>query len=33
VAGKTITRLVPADQVAAYRQYIDDDRQLRELNR
>jgi|SRR6266536_3414651 uncharacterized protein DUF6788 len=31
VAGKTITRLVPDDQVADYRQWIDNDRRLREL--
>jgi hypothetical protein len=31
VAGKTITRLVPDEQVADYRQWIDNDRRLREL--
>jgi Family of unknown function (DUF6788) len=31
VAGKTITRLVPHDRVADYRQWIDNDRRLREL--
>jgi hypothetical protein len=31
VAGKTITRLVPDDQVADYRQWLDNDRRLREL--
>jgi uncharacterized protein DUF6788 len=31
VAGKTITRLVPDDQVADYRQWIDNDRRLRAL--
>ena len=31
LAGKTITRLVPDDQVASYRQWIDNDRRLREL--
>ena len=31
VAGKTITRLLPDEQVADYRQWIDNDRRLREL--
>src|SRR5262249_53539184 len=31
VAGKTIPRLVPEEQVADYRQWIDNDRRLREL--
>jgi uncharacterized protein DUF6788 len=31
VAGKTITRLVPDEQVADYRQWIDNDRRLRDL--
>jgi hypothetical protein len=31
VAGKTITRLVPDEKVADYRQWIDNDRRLREL--
>jgi uncharacterized protein DUF6788 len=31
VAGKTITRLVPDEQVADYRQWIDNDRRLRAL--
>ncbi len=31
VAGKTITRLVPDEQVADYRQWISNDRRLREL--
>jgi uncharacterized protein DUF6788 len=31
VGGKTITRLVPDDQVADYRQWLDNDRRLREL--
>jgi hypothetical protein len=31
VAGKTITRLVPDEQVADYRQWIDNHRRLREL--
>jgi hypothetical protein len=31
VAGKTITRLVPYEQVADYQQWIDNDRRLREL--
>jgi Family of unknown function (DUF6788) len=30
-AGKTISRLVPDDQVADYRQWIDNHRRLREL--
>ncbi len=31
VAGKTITRLVPGEQLADYRQWLDNDRRLREL--
>ncbi len=31
VAGKTITRLVPDEQVADYRQWIANDRRLRDL--
>jgi hypothetical protein len=31
VAGKTITRIVPDQQVADYQQWIDNDRRLREL--
>jgi hypothetical protein len=31
VAGKTITRLVPDEQVSNYRQWIDNDRRLRGL--
>ncbi len=30
-AGKTVTRLVPDDQVAGYRQWLDNHRRLREL--
>lgn len=30
-AGKTVSRLVPDDQVGAYRQWIDNHRRLREL--
>ena len=31
VAGKTITRLVPAEQLDDYRQWLDNDRKLRTL--
>ena len=31
VAGKTITRLVPDEQVDDYRQWLDNDRRLRDL--
>ena len=31
IDGKTITRLVPDEQVADYRQWIDNDRRLRDL--
>ncbi len=31
VAGKTITRIVPDEQIADYQQWIDNDRRLREL--